>query len=292
MTHNFVVSDDKMEELIHSYCRDYTDLARQGRFDPITGRDEEIDQVILILLQKGRKNAVLQAPAGVGKTALVVGLAQYVVRGDVPEYLKDARVLEIDLASMAAGTNSIAEFQGRFIPLCKAVAERYHHQEYPKVVLFIDEMHTIMPSCLGSSYKGLSEVLKTYLTVGDLHVIGATTLDEYRIYCEIDPAMDRRFQRVNLKIPNAEETMNILKALRPGYEKHHGISIPDEELQRIIKLTEEHLRRRHQPDKSIVMMDAACAYFVKRHGRGGNLDKESVYYMISKEAKLHKDALE
>lgn len=292
MTHNFVVSDDKMEELIHSYCRDYTDLARQGRFDPITGRDEEIDQVILILLQKGRKNAVLQAPAGVGKTALVVGLAQYVVRGDVPEYLQNARVLEIDLASMAAGTNSIAEFQGRFIPLCKAVAERYHHPEYPKVVLFIDEMHTIMPSCLGSSYKGLSEVLKTYLTVGDLHVIGATTLDEYRIYCEIDPAMDRRFQRVNLKIPNAEETLHIMKALRPGYEKHHGITVADEELERIIKLTEEHLRRRNQPDKSIVMMDAACAYYVKLNGRGGSLDKDSIYYMISKEAKLHKDALE
>lgn len=292
MTYNFVVSDKHMEELIHLYCRDYTEMERQGRFDPITGRDEEIDQVILILLQKGRKNAVLQAPAGVGKTALVVGLAQYVVRGDVPEYLHNARVLEIDLASMAAGTNSIAEFQGRFIPLCKAVAERYHHPDYPKVVLFIDEMHTIMPSCLGSSYKGLSEVLKTYLTVGDLHVIGATTLDEYRIYCEIDPAMDRRFQRVNLKIPNAAETLQILIALRPGYEKHHGISIPDEELHRIIKLTEEHLRRRHQPDKSIVMMDAACAYYVKNHGRGGNLDKDSVYYMISKEAKLHKDALE
>jgi ATP-dependent Clp protease ATP-binding subunit ClpA len=292
MTQKFVVSDEKMEELIHSYCRDYTALARLGRFDPITGRDEEIDQVVLILLQKGRKNAVLQAPAGVGKTALVVGLAQTVVREAVPDYLKNARVLEIDLASMAAGTESISEFQGRFIPLCKAVAERYHDPSYPKMIMFIDEMHTIMPSCLGSSYKGLSEVLKPYLTVGDLHVIGATTLDEYRIYCAIDPAMDRRFQRVNLKVPNAEETLHILKALRPGYEKHHGITIPDEELDRVIKLTEEHLRRRFQPDKSIVMMDAACAYHVKNFGRGQTLTKDSVYYMISKEASLHKDALE
>ncbi len=292
MTHKFVVSDEKMEELIHSYCRDYTALSRMGRFDPITGRDEEIEQVILILLQKGRKNAVLQAPAGVGKTALVVGLAQTVVRGDVPEYLKDARVLEIDLASMAAGTESISEFQGRFIPLCKAVAERYHHPEYPKFVMFIDEMHTIMPSCAGSSYKGLSEVLKTYLTVGDLHIIGATTVDEYRIYCAIDPAMDRRFQRVNLKVPNAEETYNIMVALRPGYEKHHGITVPDEELRRIVKLTEEHLRRRFQPDKSILMMDAASAYHVKMHGRGTELTKKSVYHMMSKECGVHPDALE
>lgn len=292
MTHKFVVSDEKMEELIHSYCRDYTALSRMGRFDPITGRDEEIEQVILILLQKGRKNAVLQAPAGVGKTALVVGLAQTVVRGDVPEYLKDARVLEIDLASMAAGTESISEFQGRFIPLCKAVAERYHHPEYPKFVMFIDEMHTIMPSCAGSSYKGLSEVLKTYLTVGDLHIIGATTVDEYRIYCAIDPAMDRRFQRVNLKVPNAEETYNIMVALRPGYEKHHGITVPDEELRRIVKLTEEHLRRRFQPDKSILMMDAASAYHVKMHGRGTELSKKSVYHMMSKECGVHPDALE
>lgn len=292
MSNDFVVSDEKMEELIHSYCRDYTALARKGRFDPITGRDEEIDQVVLILLQKGRKNAVLQAPAGVGKTALVVGLAQTVVREAVPEYLKNCRVLEIDLASMAAGTESISEFQGRFIPLCKAVAERYHDPAYPKVVMFIDEMHTIMPSCLGSSYKGLSEVLKPYLTVGDLHIIGATTVDEYRTYVAIDPAMDRRFQRVNLKIPNAVETINIMHALRGGYEKHHGIRIPDEEINRIVKLTEEHLRRRNQPDKSIVMMDAACAYHVKLHGRGQDLSKESIYYMISKECGVHKDALE
>ncbi|MGZ9108913.1 MAG: AAA family ATPase [Micavibrio sp.] len=292
MAHKFVVSDEKMEELIHSYCRDYTALSRMDRFDPITGRDEEIEQVILILLQKGRKNAVLQAPAGVGKTALVVGLAQTVVREAVPDYLKNSRVLEIDLASMSAGTESISEFQGRFIPLCKAVAERYHHPEYPKFVMFIDEMHTIMPSCLGSAYKGLSEVLKPYLTVGDLHVIGATTLDEYRIYCAIDPALDRRFQRVNLKVPNAEETFNIMVALRPGYEKHHGITVPDTELKRIVKLTEEHLRRRFQPDKSILMMDAASAYHVKMFGRGTELDKKSIYHMMSKECGVHPDALE
>lgn len=292
MTYKQVVSDDELEELIHKYCRDFTALARIGRFDPITGRDEEIDQVILILLQKGRKNAVLLAPAGVGKTALVVGLAQTVARDAVPDYLKNARVIELDLASMAAGTNSPAEFQGRFIPICKGIAERYHDPKYPKFVMFIDEMHTIMPTCAGSSYKGLSEVLKPYMTVGDLHIIGATTLDEFREYVALDPAMDRRFQRVNLNVPNADETLHIMKSLRPGYEKHHGITIPDEELTRIVRLTEEHLRRRYQPDKSIITMDAACAYHVKNFGRGTTLDRKSIYYMMSKECGVHPDALE
>lgn len=292
MTYKQIISDDELEDMLHKYCRDFTALARIGRFDPITGRDEEIDQVILILLQKGRKNAALLAPAGVGKSALVVGLAQTVARDAVPDYLKNARVIELDLASMAAGTSSPAEFQGRFIPICKGIAERYHDPKYPKFVMFIDEMHTIMPTCAGSSYKGLSEVLKPYMTVGDLHIIGATTLDEFREYVALDPAMDRRFQRVNLNVPNADETLNIMKALRPGYEKHHGITIPDEELARIVRLTEEHLRRRYQPDKSIITMDAACAYHVKNFGRGTTLDKKSIYYMMSKECGVHPDALE
>lgn len=121
MSKNFVVSDEELENLIHNYCNDFTELERMGRYDPITGRDDEIDQVVLILLQKGRKNACFLAPAGVGKTAAVVGLSQAIVRGDVPEYLKSARVLEIDMAKMAAGTESNAEFQGRFIPFVRAL---------------------------------------------------------------------------------------------------------------------------------------------------------------------------
>lgn len=292
MSQNFVVSDEKLEKLIHEYCNDFTALEREGRFDPITGRDEEIDQVILILLQKGRKNACFLAPAGVGKTAAVVGLAQTVVRGDVPDYLKSARVLEIDMAKMAAGTDSNAEFQGRFIPLCKGIAERYHDESYPKIILFIDELHTIMPTCKGSAYAGLSEVMKPYLTVGNLHVIGATTLDEFRIYVAEDAALDRRFQKVMLSVPNAEETFSIMQALRPGYEKHHHISIPDQELRRIVKLTDLHLRKRNQPDKAIIIMDAACAYHVKTHGRDQTLTPESVYVMMSKESGVHKNAFE
>ncbi|MCB1538033.1 MAG: ATP-dependent Clp protease ATP-binding subunit [Rhodospirillales bacterium] len=286
------ISDEQLEGLIHSYCRDLTALARENRFDPITGRDKEIELVTLILLQKGRKNAMLLAPAGVGKTALVIGLAQNVARGTVPEYLKGARVLEIDLASMSAGTGSISEFQGRFIPLVKGIAERYHDPSQPKYVLFIDEIHTIMPSCDGSAYKGLSEVMKPYLTVGDINIIGATTKDEFRIYVAPDPAMDRRFQKVELAVPDDAATFKILEAIKPGYESHHGITIPSDICQMIVKLTAEHMRKRNQPDKSIIVMDGAAAKHVLDHGRGGALDKESVFWVVSAETGIHKDAFE
>lgn len=287
----FKVSDEQLEELYHKYCRDFTQLARAGRFDPITGRDEEIDQAILILLQKGRKNVALLAPAGVGKTALCAGLAQQIIAGNVPDYLKDARVMEVDLAAMSAGTTGPAEFQGRFLPLCKGVAERYHDPSYPKVILFLDEMHQIMPSCAGSAYKGLSEVIKPYLTVGDLHVIGATTLDEFRIYVAVDPAMDRRFQKVFLSVPTVPQAIEIVKNLRAGYEKHHKITVSDKAIDIIVHLTEEHMRKRNQPDKSIIMMDAAMAHHVKLHGTGGELNMDSVYYMISKETGISPNAL-
>ena len=287
----YKVPDEQLEELLHKYCRDFTQWARAGRFDPITGRDEEIDQAILIILQKGRKNVALLAPAGVGKTALCAGLAQKIVANEVPDYLKDARVIEIDLAAMSAGTLGPAEFQGRFLPLCKGIAERYHDPDLPKVILFIDEMHQIMPSCVASAYKGLSEVMKPYLTVGDLHVIGATTLDEFRIYVAVDPAMDRRFQKVFLSVPNVPQTIEIMKNLKGGYEKHHKITVSDASIDVIVNLTELHMRKRNQPDKSIIMMDAAMAHHVKLHGTGGDLDLKSVYYMISKETGIHPDAL-
>lgn len=286
------VPDDVLEDLIHKYCRDLTALARANRFDPITGRDAEIDLSVLILLQKGRKNVMLQAPAGVGKTALVIGLAQKVAAGGVPEYLKDSRVLEIDLASMSAGTGSISEFQGRFIPLVKGIAERYHDPKCPKYILFIDEIHTIMPSCEGSAYKGLSEVMKPYLTVGDINIIGATTKDEYRIYVGIDPAMDRRFQKVELAVPDDAATVDILKAIKPGYESHHGITISEDICKLIVKLTSEHMRKRNQPDKSIIVMDGAAAKHVMDHGRGGTLSKEAVFWIVSAETGIHKAAFE
>ncbi|MBU6234210.1 MAG: AAA family ATPase [Alphaproteobacteria bacterium] len=292
MTIEHKISDSELEALIHSYCRDLTALAREKRFDPITGRDKEIEQAILILLQKGRKNVMLQAPAGVGKTALVIGLAQQIAADTVPDYLKNARVLEIDLASMSAGTGSVSEFQGRFIPLVKGIAERYHDPKCPKYILFIDEIHTIMPSCEGSAYKGLSEVMKPYLTVGDINIIGATTKDEYRIYVGVDPAMDRRFQKVELAIPDDDATVTILQAIRSGYEAHHGVQVSDDICKLIVKLTSEHMRKRNQPDKSIIVMDGACAKHVLDKGRGGALSKDAVFYIMSAETGIHAGAFE
>lgn len=289
--YNFVVPQEELDELLHKYCRNFTDLARQGRFDPIVGRDKEIDNAMLILLQRSRKNVALLAPAGVGKTALVVGLAQAVVAGRVPDYLKDAHVIELDMPAMAAGTNSPGEFQERFIPICRGIAERYHHPEFPRYVLFIDEMHTIMPSAKGSGYAGLSEVLKPYLTVGDLHVIGATTLDEFRIYVAIDPALDRRFQKVMLNVPNKEETINILRGVRPSYERHHKLTIPDEAIDEVVRLTEEHMRKRTQPDKSIITMDAACAWQNMFRSENRVLDFEAIHMMVARETGLHPGAL-
>ncbi len=286
-----VVPDEQIEDFIHQYCNDFTALERAGRYDPITGRDKEIDDTILILLQKGRKNAVLLAPAGVGKTALVVGLAQRIVRGDVPDYLKNARVIELDLARMAAGTNGPAEFQARFIPLCKGMAERYHRKDIPRTILFLDEIHQIMPNCLGSSYKGLSDVMKPYLTVGDLLVIGATTLDEFRMYVAQDAALDRRFQKVFLQPPNVVETYRILQAIRPGYQKHHNVTVSNENLLLIARLTDEHMHRRNQPDKSIITMDSAMAYHVKEFGTGQEIAPESIYYMVARETGINKSAL-
>jgi ATP-dependent Clp protease ATP-binding subunit ClpA len=288
---SYTVTNGELENLIMAYCTDFTMLAKQGRYGPITGRDKEVEETILILLQKGRKNAVLLAPAGVGKTAMVVALAQRVADDTVPDYLRDARLLEVDLARMAAGTSGPAEFQERFIPLCKGVAERYHDPANPRIILFLDEIHQIMPGCVGSSYAGLSDVMKPYLTAGDLMVIGATTLDEFRTYVASDPAMDRRFQKVFLSVPNVVETYNILKALRPSHEKHHGVTISNNNLMLIVYLTEEHMRKRNQPDKSIITMDAAMAYHVKTFGRDKEVTPESIYYMVGRETGLNKQAL-
>lgn len=288
---SYAVTDEELEDLVNSYCTDFTAHARAGRYGPITGRDKEVDETILILLQKGRKNTCLLAPAGVGKTAMVVALAQKIADNDVPDYLLDARLIEVELARMAAGTSSAAEFQERFIPLCKGIAERYHNPENPRIILFLDEIHQIMPTCHGSSYAGLSDVMKPYLTAGDLMVIGATTLDEFREYVALDPAMDRRFQKVFLKVPNTVETYAILKALRPSHEKHHGVSISNNMLMTIVHLTNEHMRRRNNPDKSIITMDSAMAYHVKTYGKGTQTSLDSIYYMIGRETGLNKKAL-
>lgn len=273
-----------MEEFIEKYCTDITKKAAENAYDPITGRDVEIEQTALILLQRGRRNVMLQGPAGVGKTALCVGLAQQIVAGNVPDRLKKSRVIELDLASMAAGTTTMSEFHGRLIPFLKGMGGQ-------PVILFIDEIHQIMPTCENSSYKGLSEVLKPYLTGGTLSIVGATTADEYRQYIGVDPAMDRRFQTITLEVPNDEQTAHILKIIKKGYEKHHGLEITDEICDLIVNLTATHMRKRAQPDKSISVMDAACAREIMDDGSTGQLTARAVKRIVADYTGLHPDAL-
>ncbi|MGB1076856.1 MAG: AAA family ATPase [Bdellovibrionales bacterium] len=288
---SYKYTDEELDELFKKYCTDFTANARNNMYDPITGRDREIQEMILILLQKGRKNVMLQAPAGVGKTAMCVGLAQQIVEGNVPDLLKNARLMELDLASMAAGTSTISEFQGRLVPVLKGVGERSRDPDYPKIILFLDEVHQIMPTCEGSSYKGLSEVMKPYLTSGSLNVIGATTKDEYRMYIGVDPAMDRRFQKVDLTVPTADDTFKILQNLRPNFIKHHKLEIPDLALRVLIHMTEEYMKKRNQPDKSIMTLDSACAWQVMNHGNGGELKLDCIYKIIERETAIHANAL-
>lgn len=287
----YKIDDKTLDDLIKRYTTDLTQLAEQGLYDPITGRDAEIEQTVLILLHKGRKNVMLQAPAGVGKTALCVGLAQQIVAGNVPDTLKNAKVYELDLASMSAGTSGPSEFHARFLPLIQGVAERYRNPNEPRRILFIDEVHQIMPGCVNSAYAGLSEVMKPYLTAGDIYVIGATTKDEFRQFVAPDPAMDRRFQKVELSIPDADQTYLIMKALKPSYEKFFGIEIDDSVLEKIVAMTEQHLRKRNQPDKSITTLDGACARHVMHTGTHTPLSLEAVRYILAKETGLHPEAL-
>ncbi len=288
---DYLVSEEKLNHLIREYCSDYTALEREGRYEPITGRDKEIQDSVLILLQKGRKNVCYIAGAGIGKTAMVVGLAQKINAGNVPDLLKNARVLEIDLSRMASGTSSKAEFQDRFLPLIKGIAERYHNPDEPQYVLFIDEIHQIMPGCVGSSYAGLSDTIKMYLTTGDLMVIGATTTDEFRLYVATDAALARRFQRIELKQPNVPETYTIMKSLKPNLEKHHSLQVSNENIMLITRLTEEHMRNRNQPDKTIITTDAAMAHHVMHHGINQELSPESIYKMVARETGLNAMAL-
>ena len=288
---SYKYTDEELDDLLSKYCTDFTQNAREDRYDPITGRDREIQEVVLILLQKGRKNVMLQAPAGVGKTAMCVGLAQQIVKGDVPPLLKGARILELDLAAMAAGTSTISEFQGRFVPVLKGVGERAKDPDYPNIVLFLDEVHQIMPTCEGSSYKGLSEVMKPYLTSGALNVIGATTKDEYRMYIGVDPAMDRRFQIVDLSVPTADDTYQILKNLRPNFEKHHKIKVSDLALRILIQMTEDHMKKRNQPDKSIITMDSCMAWNIMKFGDEKELNLDSIYQIIERETGIAAAAL-
>lgn len=244
---------DSKTPALATFGRDLTDLAAKGELDPVIGRTMEIERVVQILCRRTKNNPVLLGEAGVGKTAIVEGLAQAIVRGDVPEILRDRRVFTLDLALMVAGT----KYRGQFEERIKAVMDEIKRSK--NVILFIDELHTIVGAGSAEGAMDASNIIKPALSRGDLQCIGATTLAEYRKSIEKDAALERRFQTVIVREPTIEETIEILKGLRPRYEAHHHARITDEALREAAVLSARYLTDRHLPDKAIDLMDEAGA---------------------------------
>ncbi|HYP29762.1 MAG TPA: ATP-dependent chaperone ClpB [Blastocatellia bacterium] len=241
-------------EALERYGRDLTKMASQGKLDPVIGRDDEIRRVIQVLSRRTKNNPVLIGEPGVGKTAIVEGLAQRIIRGDVPETLKNKRVVTLDMGALVAG----AKYRGEFEERLKAVLKEVQSSE-GEIILFIDEMHTIVGAGAAEGAMDASNLLKPMLARGELHCIGATTLDEYRKRIEKDAALERRFQPVMVDQPTVEDTISILRGLRERYEVHHGVRIKDSALVSAAVLSQRYISDRFLPDKAIDLVDEAAA---------------------------------
>jgi len=246
-------SEDQFQAL-ERYTIDLTDMAREGKLDPVIGRDERIRRIMQVLSRRRKNNPVLIGEPGVGKTAVVEGLAQRIVTGDIPGVLKNKKVIELDMGSLLAG----AKYRGEFEDRLKSVLKKIKEAE-GKYIVFIDEMHTIVGAGASEGAMDASNLLKPALARGELHCIGATTLDEYKKHIEKDAALERRFQPVQIKEPDLEDTLSILRGLKEKYEIHHGVRIQDKALEAAAKLSERYLTERYQPDKSIDLIDEAAA---------------------------------
>src|SRR4030088_1632076 len=238
---------------LRAFGRDLTELAKKGELDPVIGRKNEIERVIQVLCRRTKNNPVLIGEAGVGKTAIAEGLAQEIASGNVPELLHDKRVVTLDLALMVAGT----KYRGQFEERIKAVMEEIRRSK--NIILFIDELHTIVGAGSAEGAMDASNIIKPALSRGELQCVGATTLNEYRKYIEKDAALERRFQTVKVEAPTIDETILILKGLRPKYEQHHKAKLTDEALETAVKLSERYITGRFLPDKAIDVMDEAGA---------------------------------
>lgn len=238
---------------LDQYSRDLTEMARQGVMDPVVGREDEIGRVIQILSRRTKNNPCLIGEPGVGKTAVVEGLAQRITQGLVPEKMKNRRLVVLDLSGMVAGSKYRGEFEER---IKKVITEVMEH---PGILLFIDELHTIIGAGGAEGALDASNILKPSLSRGEIQIIGATTIEEYRKHIEKDAALERRFQSVTVEEPTQEQAVEILKGLRPYYEKHHGVTITDEALEAAVKMSIRYIADRHLPDKAIDLMDEASS---------------------------------
>src|SRR6478672_1840051 len=241
-------------QALERYARDLTEQARKGKLDPVIGRDEEIRRVVQVLSRRTKNNPVLIGEPGVGKTAIVEGLAQRVVSGDVPEILKNKRVVSLDLGSMLAG----AKYRGEFEDRLKAVLKEIEDSN-GQIVLFIDELHTLVGAGASEGAIDASNMLKPALARGELRAIGATTLTEFRKYIEKDAALERRFQPVFVGEPNVEDTISILRGLKEKYEVHHGVRIKDSAIVSAATLSNRYITDRFLPDKAIDLIDEAAS---------------------------------
>ncbi|MCS7168723.1 MAG: ATP-dependent chaperone ClpB [Gemmatales bacterium] len=241
-------------QALERYGRDLTKLAAQGKLDPVIGRDDEIRRVIQVLCRRTKNNPVLIGEPGVGKTAIVEGLAQRIVRGDVPEGLKNKRIVQLDMGALIAGAKYRGEFEERLKAVLKEVQEAQG-----EIILFIDELHTVVGAGRAEGAMDASNLLKPMLARGELHCIGATTLDEYRKYIEKDAALERRFQPILVEPPSVEDTISILRGLKERYEVHHGVRIKDSALVAAAVLSNRYIADRFLPDKAIDLVDEAAA---------------------------------
>ena len=247
------IYDNQEENVLEKYGRDIVELAKTGKIDPVIGRDEEIRSITRILSRKTKNNPVLIGEPGVGKTAIVEGLALRIVKGDVPDSLKNKTIWELDMGALIAG----AKYRGEFEERLKAVLKKIQESD-GKIIMFIDEIHMIV----GNGAEGAvdtSNMLKPLLARGEIKVIGATTLNEYRKYIEKDGALERRFERILVNAPNVEDTITILRGLKPRFELYHGVTIKDKALIAAATLSDRYITDRYLPDKAIDLIDEACA---------------------------------
>jgi ATP-dependent Clp protease ATP-binding subunit ClpB len=245
---------EESRQALEKYTIDLTERAEQGKLDPVIGRDDEIRRTIQVLQRRTKNNPVLIGEPGVGKTAIIEGLAQRVINGEVPEGLKDKRILSLDLGALLAG----AKFRGDFEERLKAVLNELGKQE-GRIILFIDELHTMVGAGKAEGSMDAGNMLKPALARGELHCVGATTLDEYRKYVEKDAALERRFQKVLVDEPNEEDTIAILRGLKERYEVHHGVDITDSAIIAAAKLSQRYITDRQLPDKAIDLVDEAAS---------------------------------